>query len=90
MNAVTEESLDWNAAAAAATGERRAKTLRNSLSAAPSVFEIGPHLPDEAAQGGRATPPQAGARVMCQNLFTDPGTRFPDEFPVTGAPKEHA
>jgi hypothetical protein len=40
MNAVTEGSLDWNAARRAATGERTAKTVRNSLPGRPKVFNF--------------------------------------------------
>jgi hypothetical protein len=39
MKAVTEESLDWNAAGRRPTGKRRAESVRNSLSISSSVFE---------------------------------------------------
>jgi hypothetical protein len=39
MNAVTEESLDWNPAGHGAARGRTAETLRNSLSARHSDFK---------------------------------------------------
>jgi thioredoxin 1 len=83
MNAVTEESLDWNAAAASATGERRAKTVRNSLSAGPSFPPNRPDLVQEAGNRPPSGPTAGGVEAVVSESFHRPGWfEFPDPFPT--------
>jgi hypothetical protein len=86
MNAVTEGSVDWNAARARPTRERRAETVRNSPSDSPSVFQCRPHVINKVESAARPTQ----SRRLCQNLFTGGDLcQFPDE--TRGRrPKENA
>jgi hypothetical protein len=86
MNAVTKESLDWNATRARPTCGRRVETVRNSASNSPSVFECRPHVINKVESAARPT----GSRRLCQNLFNGDGLfRFPYETSVR-RPKENA
>jgi thioredoxin 1 len=69
MNAVTEESLDWNAAGGGAARGRRAETVRNSLLAVPSVFQKCPHVIQKAGNAAAPTPPRAGP-ACCVRIFS--------------------
>jgi thioredoxin 1 len=92
MNAMTEGSVDWNPAGRGPTAERRAETVRNSLSGGPKDFKwlsARPSNPYDRPQivrtagehANRLAPTAVGAGRMCQNLFTDDGQcEFPDEL----------
>jgi hypothetical protein len=86
MSAVTEGSVDWNAAGRVPTRERRAETMRNSPSEGPSVFECRPHVINKVESAARPT----RSRRLCQNLFTGGDLfQFPDET-RSRRPKENA
>jgi hypothetical protein len=86
MSAVTEGSVDWNAARGLATRGRRAEMVRNSPSDGPSVFESRPNVINKVESATRPT----RSRRLCQNLFTGGDLfQFPDE--TRGRrPKENA